>query len=1077
MATISAQRFFALLDKSELLSEEELEDARRVHQGEQDAAKIARQLVSQGLLTQWQARKLQAGQHALYLGKYKLLERLAWGDTGRVYLAEHTQMHARVALKTLDRRHAENPDAVALFQKEGAIAAALDHPNIIHVRDFDCENNYYYLVMEYVEGEGLAARVARDRALPPEQAADYIAQAAAGLAHAHEQKVLHRDVQPVKLLLTQEGTVKILDLGAAELTKLNADRAPSSQPFAAPEVLEDSNAATEQSDLYSLGATFYYLLSGQTPPDAQKRARGPSARLRYHSTTPGALSQICDKMMHLDPQQRYKSASEVAEALQAWLSQQQRHQSPPPLREKSRSERPVLKTREGVATVLTPAVAKPPANEFDFGAPTGPLARGRGAAAPRSVSRPETTSSGSAIGDKAEEPALPWWKNRKNAAVAIGGGAAALVAVGLLIWWLTASPSEQPIAKKTGGAAAKATAEDDNAAAPRADAADADAEKEEPKEIATDFGFKPNEPMADDAGTDPAAADAGAADPAAAVAATPNITEGGPPAEQPAPEAEKTKPAAPAKSKTTAKLHPLEVVEIKGPSDVQFAKLADGASWLATGENPADATYEIIAITETPNISGIVLHALAHQSLPKGGPGRAPSGDIRLARAELFASGSEIFISSDEVKLADAQADASAKGTAAPNVLVSEVKKNWSTAAPGQNHWIALRAEAPIERSGKTFIKLRLEHVGPAALGRFRLAAITGDGPLPASELKLPKNSPPIWNPFADLAKAVSIPALQGTAPASPVPLGKLKKDFAVSVSLIGGTAVSTQQSFSLVSGSAAGVWDFLLHASGDGTGAGTPVARLQRDGEQLSFQWTEAASAQPQAGLLRNCLLQFHGSGRRHHTALRESVAVEGLPLNLERGRSSVRAEVPNLPAPEKVRLEFVLPEGFPPSTIEPSGPLPIDDTTAWIHVGQAEKLIHLKVVVKTNSRGIELTMVPHFQLDPKMKPQQLTSANLRDFELFMQGGMQQISMRLHQLEQFAKTDEGKQRKAVLEQQQAALAQQQLEATAAMEKLGQLRALTTALGGMGHVPYRIIYQIDEVSLELAHSIPPQAAP
>ncbi|MEX2111560.1 MAG: serine/threonine-protein kinase, partial [Pirellulales bacterium] len=302
-----------------------------------DAGQCAEHLIEAGLLTRWQAHKLLEGRHrGFQLGKYKLLDHLGSGGMSSVYLAEHTLMRRLAAVKVLPQHRVSDASYVARFQLEGQSTAALDHPNIVRVYDLDHDGKIHYLVMEYIEGRDLEAIVARQGSLNYLAAADYIAQAAAGLEHAHRAGLVHRDVKPANLLVDRHGVVKILDMGlakfagapAATAALVGEEQVLGTADYVAPEQTVNSNTVDCRADIYSLGCTLYFLLSGHPPfpfgsalqrMSAHQHHLPPSVALD-RPDAPQALVAICERMMAKSPADRYASAGEVRTALSAWLA-------------------------------------------------------------------------------------------------------------------------------------------------------------------------------------------------------------------------------------------------------------------------------------------------------------------------------------------------------------------------------------------------------------------------------------------------------------------------------------------------------------------------------------------------------------------------------------------------------------------------------------------------------------------------------------------------------------------------------------------------------------------------------------
>ena len=300
-----------------------------------DVDAVGAALVDSGLITRWQCDKLLEGRHrGFFIGKYKLLGLLGTGGMSSVYLAEHVLMQRRVAIKVLPKHRVSDTSYLARFHREAQAAASLDHRNIVRAYDVDNEGDVHYLVMEYVEGSDLQHVVKRDGPLRCSLAAEYIRQAAEGLAHAHAAGLIHRDIKPANLLVDQRGVVKVLDLGLARFT--GEDRASltvqydenvlGTADYLAPEQAIDSHGVDARADIYSLGCSLYFLLTGHPPfPDGtlpqrlmahQKQI--PPSILNDRPDAPADLVAICDKMMAKKQADRYQSAVEVADELANW---------------------------------------------------------------------------------------------------------------------------------------------------------------------------------------------------------------------------------------------------------------------------------------------------------------------------------------------------------------------------------------------------------------------------------------------------------------------------------------------------------------------------------------------------------------------------------------------------------------------------------------------------------------------------------------------------------------------------------------------------------------------------------------
>jgi serine/threonine-protein kinase len=302
--------------------------------GQSDARTVARDLLQRGWLTAYQVNQVFLGRGPdLILGPYTLLERLGEGGMGQVFKAQHGKMGRVVALKVIHPKRIAHPDAVRRFRRELQAVGKLDHPHIVRAFDAGEANGRHFLVMEYVEGKSLAQIVKSQGPQPAAQACDWVRQAALGLQHAFERGLVHRDVKPANLLLSKDGTVKVLDMGLARLNETASGEATSpltgegllvgTPDFLAPEQAEEAHAADSRADIYSLGCTLYYLLSGRPPfPGGslgQKLRRHlmekPTAIEKLRPDLPSGVGEVLRKMMAKHPEARYQTPAEVAAAL------------------------------------------------------------------------------------------------------------------------------------------------------------------------------------------------------------------------------------------------------------------------------------------------------------------------------------------------------------------------------------------------------------------------------------------------------------------------------------------------------------------------------------------------------------------------------------------------------------------------------------------------------------------------------------------------------------------------------------------------------------------------------------------
>lgn len=306
-----------------------------------DAAALAHALVQRGAITEWQSEKLLQGRHkGFILGRYKLLALLGAGEMSAVYLAEHMLLERRCAIKVLPGNRVRDTSYLGRFHREAKAVASLNHPNIVRAYDvdqqFDGGAEIHFLVMEFVEGRNLEKIVSSKGALKCVEAADFIRQAAEGLSHAHQAGLVHRDIKPENLLIDDRGTVKILDLGLARLfeqtdeeslTIKHDEKVLGTADYLAPEQAIDSHKVDSRADIYSLGCTFYFALTGH-PPFTEgtlvqrlfaHQTKAPRPIQEERADVPESLIAILDKMMAKKAADRYQSATELADVLTRWL--------------------------------------------------------------------------------------------------------------------------------------------------------------------------------------------------------------------------------------------------------------------------------------------------------------------------------------------------------------------------------------------------------------------------------------------------------------------------------------------------------------------------------------------------------------------------------------------------------------------------------------------------------------------------------------------------------------------------------------------------------------------------------------
>lgn len=330
-ALVDALRDGSLLDAAQ---KNELASALQPRFAETES--LAAEVVRRGWLTLFQMQMVLKGQgQDLVKGPYTLLDCLGEGGMGQVYKARHLLMNRLVAVKIIRKERQGDERAVHRFRREIKAVSQLSHPNIILALDAAQMGDTLLLAMEYVQGMDLAQLIAKQGPLPVDQACDYIRQAALGLQHAHERGLVHRDIKPHNLLVTEQGgIVKVLDLGLSRLREGVAAIEPSrlltkegdimgTPEYMSPQQALDAHKADIRSDIYSLGCTFYFLLAGR-PPFRGKISteiilkhlhEEPPALDALRSGVPPPVLAIVQRMMTKGVDERYQTPAEVANAL------------------------------------------------------------------------------------------------------------------------------------------------------------------------------------------------------------------------------------------------------------------------------------------------------------------------------------------------------------------------------------------------------------------------------------------------------------------------------------------------------------------------------------------------------------------------------------------------------------------------------------------------------------------------------------------------------------------------------------------------------------------------------------------
>ncbi len=336
MDLINSLRDSGLYSPEEIASFEE--ELKGIAGGSQEQMQA---LIERERITAYQLRKVVNGRSAdLLIGPYVVQDKLGEGGMGKVFRALHKHDGREVALKVVREHLLAKPTARGRYEREVQTALTLSHPNIIHVASAGSTDGRYFIEMEFIDGLDLSRIVQRYGVLPISEACEYARQAALGLHHAHELGFVHRDVKPSNIMVggsrhipaaKEPAWVKVLDMGLVRMIGyddeergLTRDGTVVGTPdYMAPEQAKNSRVVDGRADLYSLGATFYFMLSGKPPfPDGtalDKIIRHvdhlPPPLESLRPDAPRELVQIVDRLMAKNPDQRFDTALDLAEAL------------------------------------------------------------------------------------------------------------------------------------------------------------------------------------------------------------------------------------------------------------------------------------------------------------------------------------------------------------------------------------------------------------------------------------------------------------------------------------------------------------------------------------------------------------------------------------------------------------------------------------------------------------------------------------------------------------------------------------------------------------------------------------------
>jgi hypothetical protein len=357
------------LDSNLFLNAEQVEELRPISHQKPELYGFAKEMLRRDWMTPFQINQiLKDNADNLIVGSNRLQMRLGEGAMGQVYKAWNVRLGRVVAVKMLHGDHMYNGKAMERFRREMQTTAQLDHPNIVLVRDADEIRRIPYLVMDFIIGLDLAQKVKKEGPQPLRESVEYIRQAALGCQHAFERGIVHRDLKPSNLILTKNADgsplIRILDFGLARFEREETDQKPLTQmgrilgtvDFIAPEQAQDAHRVDVRADIYSLGCTLYYLLTGQPPfvgadqlEKLTARLSDPAPPLRHmRADAPVELEEVVAKMLARHAEDRYSTPAEVALALAPFSLQ--------PALELPRARAPMAMP---VAAVVPKAIAQP----------------------------------------------------------------------------------------------------------------------------------------------------------------------------------------------------------------------------------------------------------------------------------------------------------------------------------------------------------------------------------------------------------------------------------------------------------------------------------------------------------------------------------------------------------------------------------------------------------------------------------------------------------------------------------------------------------------------------------------------
>jgi serine/threonine-protein kinase len=300
-----------------------------------DVGGLAGVLLSQGVLTKGQLQRLkpelEEQKSSRQIPGYQMLSKLGAGAMATVYKARQLSLDRIVAIKVLPQKHSNDPNFIQRFYDEGKAAAKLNHANIVGAYDVGQAGEYHYFVMEYVDGRTVYDDISSKGAYSEQEALEIVTKVAEALNHAHEQGFIHRDVKPKNIMITNDGTVKLADMGLAravsdrEAAEAEAGKAYGTPYYISPEQIRGEIEIDFRADIYALGATAYHMVTGKVPFEAPN----PSAVMRKHlaeelippdhinESLSSGFSEVIEVCMAKSPKKRYSTTEDLLHDLKA----------------------------------------------------------------------------------------------------------------------------------------------------------------------------------------------------------------------------------------------------------------------------------------------------------------------------------------------------------------------------------------------------------------------------------------------------------------------------------------------------------------------------------------------------------------------------------------------------------------------------------------------------------------------------------------------------------------------------------------------------------------------------------------